>query len=122
MIAEFSQVIPRVQGFNRSLDAATRQARPHTLCTYDFERLYTNLPHDDLIWALTYLITQAWARYHPGTYFKVFQRASSGRSAFIWGPPPPVSMRAGRAGGAYFFVWTAESVCSAITYLVRHSH
>lgn len=119
VISQSSQVIPRIQAYNRSMSSAIRPDAPRHIQTFDFTRLYTNLPHDDLVNKVSALIRESWPA--QAQWYKVYPRKSTGHSTFKNTPPPPVTSWYSRDHGERYFVWTLESVCAAIQYLVSHT-
>ena len=122
VIHQSPQVISRVQAYNRSMTAEEHHQAPRQVKTFDFQRLYTNLPQADLIHRITGLITQAWNEFHSGAQsFKVFSQKATCRSRFLHSACP-VNMRSGVEKGDRFFTWTLATICEAISYLVLHTH
>ena len=122
VITDSAQVISRVQGYNRSMTTEQHLLAPHEIQTFDFERLYTNLPQDDLVHRMRGLVLEAWDRFHPTEEtFRVFAPKAVTRSYFS-DLDCPVNMRSGTENGERYYTWTRATVCDAITYLVSHTY
>ncbi len=87
-ITQSSQVISRIQAYNRSCTDQERREAVRQIKTFDFQCLYTKLPHSDLVARLIDLVRSAWLKYHPNMQsFKVFPRKASKKSVFSTGVP-----------------------------------
>ena len=122
VIHQSPHVISRVQAYNRSLTAEQHQRAPRQIKTFDFQRLYTNLPQADLIQRITGLIRLAWNTSHPAAQsLKVFAQKATCKSRFL-DTACAVNLRAGVEKGDRYFTWDLPTICEAISYLVSHTH
>ena len=53
--------------------------------------------------------------------FRVFPRSCRQRSAFNQGPLPPPHARSRSSQGERYYIWSVDSVCEAITYLISRT-
>jgi hypothetical protein len=87
--------------------------------SFDFDRLYTGLPHDDLIQQLTTLVTEFFG-HHPGAPF--LRAYHNGKQQWSAQHPSPHNINMFSDAGGRCFVFTLRRAIQLITLVIRSTY
>lgn len=115
LIKNSAEMIPRLQALNRC-----NFLRPVELATYDFERLYTNLPLQELRDTLNFIIWEA-ARHHHESPAAVCIFLILGNRSFGTSLARCRTM-SGRTGGVRWKIYYLNALCHKLAWLLQNTY